>query len=47
MNNSDITSEFKTHKIDGPFEPGFNKKTLWAALFVGFIMLPGAIYLGL
>ena len=29
------------------FEPGFNIKTLWAALFVGFIMLPGAIYLGL
>ncbi len=30
-----------------PFEPGFNTKTLWAALFVGFVMLPGAIYLGL
>ena len=30
-----------------PFEPGFNLKTLWAALFVGFVMLPGAIYLGL
>ena len=29
------------------FEQGFNIKTLWAALFVGFIMLPGAIYLGL
>ena len=29
------------------FEPGFNIKTLWAALFVGFVMLPGAIYLGL
>ena len=32
---------------DLDFEPGFNIKTLWAALFVGFIMLPGAIYLGL
>ena len=32
---------------DAPFEPGFNTKTLWAALFVGFVMLPGAIYLGL
>ena len=32
---------------DAPFEPGFNAKTLWAALFVGFVMLPGAIYLGL
>jgi len=30
-----------------PFEPGFNIKTFWAALFVGFVMLPGAIYLGL
>ena len=29
------------------FEPGFNMKTVWAALFVGFVMLPGAIYLGL
>jgi len=32
---------------DMPFEPGFNMKTVWGALFVGFIMLPGAIYLGL
>ena len=31
----------------GPFEPGFNLKTLWAAVFVGLVMLPGAIYLGL
>ena len=37
----DIVSE------DAPFEPGFNLKTLLAALFVGFVMLPGAIYLGL
>jgi len=29
------------------FEPGFNMKTVWGALFVGFVMLPGAIYLGL
>ena len=29
------------------FEPGFNIKTVWAALFVGFVMMPGAIYLGL
>ena len=47
MNDSNIKSTFKTPTIDGPFEPGFNKKTLWAALFVGFVMLPGAIYLGL
>jgi len=32
---------------DAPFEPGFNMKTVWGALFVGFVMLPGAIYLGL
>lgn len=32
---------------DLAFEPGFNVKTMWAALFVGFVMLPGAIYLGL
>jgi hypothetical protein len=32
---------------DAPFQPGFSLKTLWAALFVGFVMLPGAIYLGL
>ncbi len=30
-----------------PFEEGFNLKTIWGALFVGFLMLPGAIYLGL
>ncbi|NOZ63484.1 MAG: solute carrier organic anion transporter, partial [Caldiserica bacterium] len=29
------------------FESGFNIKTVVAALFIGFIMLPGAIYLGL
>ncbi|MSS73715.1 MAG: peptide transporter [Candidatus Latescibacteria bacterium] len=32
---------------DTPFEEGFNLKTIWGALFVGFVMLPGAIYLGL
>ncbi len=30
-----------------PFEDGFNLKTIWATLFVGIVMLPGAIYLGL
>jgi len=29
------------------FEDGYNWKTLVGALFIGFIMLPGAIYLGL
>jgi hypothetical protein len=30
-----------------PFESGFSAKIIWGALFVGFVMLPGAIYLGL
>ncbi len=38
---------FEIMPENAPFEPGFNMKTLWAALFVGFVMLPGAIYLGL
>lgn len=29
------------------FEDGFSRKTVVGALFVGFIMLPGALYLGL
>ena len=32
---------------DAPFEDGFNRMTIVGALFVGFIMLPGAIYMGL
>ena len=30
-----------------PFREGFTSKTMIGALFVGFIMLPGAIYMGL
>ncbi len=30
-----------------PFESGFNMKTIVAAFFIGFIILPGAIYLSL
>ncbi len=30
-----------------PFEDGFNLKAIAAALFIGFVILPGAIYLGL
>lgn len=30
-----------------PFEDGFNRRTVLAALFVGFVMLPGSIYLSL
>ena len=32
---------------DEPYKDGFNLKTVWACLFVGFIMLPGSIYLSL
>lgn len=34
-------------EISEPFQDGFNIRTIVAALFIGFIMLPGAIYLGL
>ncbi len=30
-----------------PFEDGFNLRAIIAALFIGFVILPGAIYLGL
>ena len=33
--------------LDAPYEDGFNMKTIWAVFFVGLVMLPGAIYLGL
>ena len=29
------------------YEDGFDVKTLIGALFIGFVMMPGAIYLGL
>jgi len=34
-------------EISEPFYEGFNYRTILAALFIGFIMLPGSIYLGL
>lgn len=34
-------------EIKEPFEDGFNLRTILAILFIGFIMLPGSIYLGL
>lgn len=37
---------FEPERIE-PFQEGFNFRTIIAALFIGFIMLPGAIYLGL
>ena len=42
-----VRESFAIMPADAPFEVGFNSKTFWAALFVGFVMLPGAIYLGL
>ncbi|GAF95511.1 unnamed protein product, partial [marine sediment metagenome] len=34
-------------EISEPFLEGFNIKTVIAALFIGFVMIPGSIYLGL
>ncbi len=34
-------------ELEEQFQEGFNLKTIVAALFIGFVMLPGAIYLGL
>jgi len=39
--------EKKPGELLEPFVEGFGMKTVIAALFIGFIMLPGAIYLGL
>ena len=41
------TESFDLMPADAKYESGFNLRTVWASLFVGFIMLPGAIYLGL
>lgn len=43
----DLTQYEQIMPEDASFEDGFNWKTLWATLFVGVVMLPGAIYLGL
>ncbi|HOZ48386.1 MAG TPA: hypothetical protein PK468_17380 [Candidatus Hydrogenedentes bacterium] len=32
---------------NAPYVDGFNMKAVWAALFIGIVMLPGAIYLAL
>jgi len=49
VESSKVTSDDQYEIVPegAPFEPGFNMKTVWGALFVGFVMLPGAIYLGL
>ncbi|MCP4642271.1 MAG: peptide transporter [bacterium] len=33
--------------VNAPYADGFNMKAIWAALFIGIIMLPGAVYLAL
>jgi len=45
--NQEIKEEVYQPEIQEPFQEGFNRKTVFAALFIGFIMLPGSIYLGL
>ena len=40
--------EYRTlMEVPDKFEEGFNLKTIVGALFLGFVMLPGSIYLGL
>ncbi|MEE2710181.1 MAG: peptide transporter [Gemmatimonadota bacterium] len=43
----DRDDELKIVPDDLAYEDGFNLKTIWAAFFVGLIMLPGSIYLEL
>ncbi|MCD6407724.1 peptide transporter [bacterium] len=43
----EIKEEIRFEPVAEPFQEGFNIKTVFAALFIGFVMLPGAIYLGL
>ena len=43
----DLTEYEQIMPEDAPFEDGFGWKTIWATAFVGIVMLPGAIYLGL
>lgn len=42
-----IKDEFAGTEILEDYTEGFNMRTIWAALFIGFIMIPGTIYLGL
>lgn len=43
----DHDDELRIVPADMAYEDGFNLKTVWAAFFVGLIMLPGSIYLEL
>ena len=42
-----VEPRFELLPPDAPFESGFGASTVWSALFIGIIMLPGVIYLGL
>ncbi len=44
---SNQDEQWKIVADDMPYEDGFNTRTIWAAFFVGLLMLPGAIYLEL
>ncbi len=44
---AEIEREYDILPPDAPFESGFNIRSLWAALFVAIVMLPGSMYLGL
>jgi len=49
-NNPSETEPHQTSLFGDPqesYQSGFNMKTVWACLFVGFVMLPGSIYLSL
>ena len=46
MNRPDDT-KIETSYENEPYQDGFNIKTVIAALFIGLIMLPWGIYLGL
>lgn len=47
MSTGEAAHRFDLMPEDAPFESGFSAKIIWGALFVGFVMMPGAIYLGL
>ncbi|MBM3264782.1 MAG: peptide transporter, partial [candidate division Zixibacteria bacterium] len=40
-------ADYRIVPEDTPYRDGFNMRTVWAALFIGFVMTPGAIYLDL
>jgi len=46
-NQTDKTETYELVPESEPFQEGFNKRTIVAAFFVGLVMMPGSIYLGL